>query len=137
MVVDTGAGIDEFSLLAMELSTDFLFVTTTDVPGVLATKKQIDALDRLGMTSAYRTLILNRADARVGLSRTDIEETIGLKINHEIPSSRSVPLSTNQGVPVLSSGNSDSVTRAFQEIVDGYRPPRPSERTGRRFFKRS
>ena len=62
--------------------------------------------------------MLNRADARVGLSADDIEGTVGLAISVSIPSSRSVPLSMNQGIPVLEGAQKSPVSRSLGELVN-------------------
>ena len=122
VVIDTAAGIDEASLLALEFASDLLFVTTPDVPSIRAVKRQLDALDRLGLMGHRRHFLLNRSDARVGLSKADIEATIGMPIVLEIPSSRVVPVSTNQGVPLLAGEGRDAVTKAMQSMVDHFLP---------------
>lgn len=136
VVIDTAAGIDEFSLVALEFATDLLFVSTTDVPSIRAVSKQIDALNNLGITEPKRHFVLNRADAKVGLSQSDIEETIGMKASFTIPSSRSFPLSTNQGVAHIESGEQDGPTKALRAMANAFLPDSAKVTSGRRFSLR-
>ncbi len=138
VVIDTAAGIDEASLLALEFATDLLFVTTPDVPSIRAVKRQLDALDRLGLMGQRRHFLLNRSDARVGLTKADIEATIGMPIILEIPSSRVVPVSTNQGVPLLAGEGRDAVTKAMQSMVDHFLPDseQRASKSGRLFRRK-
>lgn len=121
VIIDTSAGIDSAALSAMELSTDLLFVTTIDVPSILAVQRQLAVLDRIGFTSQRRTLVLNRANAKVGLSVDDVETTIGMEVKFQIPSTRIIPVSTNEGSPVIEK-DSGGVARRFDEIAEYFAP---------------
>ena len=96
----TGAGLDDMTLSIAEVATDLVFVSSTDVLSVRGVRKEAAIMDQLGVR-ATRHLLLNRSDARVGLSAKDISETIGMPITASVPSSRSVPMSVNIGVPVV------------------------------------
>ncbi len=117
VVVDTAAGLDEYALAAIERSSDLVLVCATDVPSVRSLRKALDALDLLGMTTAQRVLVLNRADARVGLARKDIEATLGLQVDVAVPSSRSVPISLNQGEPVMEADPRSPVAKALSQLA--------------------
>jgi pilus assembly protein CpaE len=133
IVVDTSAGIDEAAIVAMEFATDLLFVGSTDVPAVRAVRRQIQALDQIGITQPTRHLVLNRASARVGLEAEDIANTVGLPVSHQIPSSRQVPISTNQGVPILESSSKDPLNRAYAAVVESFLPDRAQQTEKRRW----
>ena len=60
-------------------------LTSTDVPSVRATRKEVEMLDLLGLTDQTRHFVVNRADARVGLPVSEVEATVG----HGRPTSRS------------------------------------------------
>ena len=117
VVIDTGAGLDEHTLTAADRSDDLVLVCVTDVPSVRGLRKALDALDLLGMTSQRRHLILNRADDRVGLSNHDVEATLGLRIEAAIPTSRSVPISINQGSPIVESDSKSAAAKALGEFA--------------------
>ena len=72
VVVDTDGGLGERTLTVLERATDYVFVCATDVLSVRGLAKEIEALDLIGMTTARRHFVLNRADARVGLDNEDI-----------------------------------------------------------------
>ncbi len=139
VVVDTASGLDEYALAAADRSDDLVLVCATDVPSVRGLRKALDAFDLLGMTRQRRHLVLNRADARVGLSPRDVESTLGVKFDVEIPSSRSVPISTNQGSPVIESEPRSMVARALVQFSDRFvgAPPAAAEQSpGSRWFSR-
>ena len=117
VVIDTAAGVEDHTLGAVEQSTDLVFVGSMDVASVRSLRKEFDVLDRLGMTSARRHLVLNRADAKVGMEARDIAAFLDLPIDVSIPSSRLVPLSTNEGVPVIERDSRAPVARALSQLV--------------------
>jgi pilus assembly protein CpaE len=53
----------------------------------------------------------------VGLSPRDIEATLSMGIDLGVPSSRSVPISMNQGSPVIESDPKSPVARALTQLV--------------------
>jgi pilus assembly protein CpaE len=122
IVIDTGAGINEHTLTAMEFSTDLLLVASADTPSVRALGREIEALDLIGMTNQDRHLVLNRVDSRTGLDPTDIQAMIGMEAVSEIPQARTIVHSTNQGVPLLADGGRDPASRALNELVDFFLP---------------
>ena len=117
VVIDTAAGLDEVTLAALEHATDLVVVCGTDVASARGARKELEAFDVLGYTSQRRHFVLNRADARVGLSVGDIEATVGMTVDVAIPSSRAVPLSMNEGTPLLEAEYRSPVSRAFGELV--------------------
>lgn len=131
VVVDTPAGLDDYTLCAIERSTDLLFVGSMDVASLRSLRKEIDVLDRLGMNSARRHFALNHADAKVGMKPRGIEEFLGMTIDVSIPSSRLIPLSTNEGVPVVSRDAKAPVSRSLEQLVGRFTDtPRPQAAFG-------
>lgn len=131
VVVDTGAGVTEHALAAVERSTDLVLVCTMDVASVRALRKLLDALDELGITRPTRHVVLNRADSRVGLSVEDIEATLGVSVDLGIPSSRLIPESMNQGATLLEQDSRARITRQLHELVGRFTPqqqPAPAHR---------
>lgn len=137
VVIDTGAGLDEHTLTAADRSDDLVLVCVTDVPSVRGLRKALDALDLLGMTSQRRHLVLNRADDRVGLSNHDVEATLGLRIEASIPTSRSVPISVNQGSPIVESDSKSAAAKALGEFARLFVSSAPDAyQSSRRFARR-
>ena len=135
VVLDTSAGIDEHTLVAIEQATDLLLICAMDVPSVRSLRKLVGALDRLGMTTQQRHFVLNRADSRVGLDVKDVEANVGLQVDIELPSSRQIPLSLNQGSPILESEPRSGAARQFRELVGRF-AELPAQRGGGLFARR-
>jgi pilus assembly protein CpaE len=117
VVVDTAAGLTEVTLATLEKTDELLLICDMSVSGVRGMRKVTDALDRLEVP-ARRHFIVNRADSKVGLTLTDVEATVGMPIDARIPSSRMMPRSMNEGVPIVESAPRSPVSRALYEIVD-------------------
>lgn len=118
VVVDTAAGLEEHTLSVLDATTDLVLVTSTDVPSVRALVKEMDVLRRLGLTSNLDThLVLNRSDARVGLSASDIEETLGMPAMMKLPSSRSIPTALNLGEPAVLADERSAVAKLFTKFA--------------------
>ena len=122
VVVDTDPGLGERTLSVMDYATDLVFVAATDVASVRGLHKTIEALDRIGMTTQTRHFVLNRSDAKVGLDVADIAATLGMEPDILVPSHRSLPVSMNQGTPVLESDESSPAVAPLWKLVDRFLP---------------
>ena len=120
VVVDTAAGLDERALAAIEVATDIILLASMDVASVRNLSKEVDALNRLGLTSARRHFVLNRADTRVGLEVADVEAAVGLPVDAAIPSSRDVPFSMNQGRTLAFDEPNSPVARELIELANRF-----------------
>ena len=120
VVIDTGSGLDEGTLAALELCTDIVVLTSTEVPSVRATRKELASFDLIDVTAPERHFVVNRADARVGLPVSEIEASVGLPVAVTIPSSRDVPVSVNQGVPMVATDRRSPVRDALQTLVQRF-----------------
>ena len=97
VVIDTASGLDEYTIAALDFATDLVLVSATDVPSIRSTQKEIDALRSIGKPEQRWHFVLNRADAKTGLTIAAIETAIGINVDVAIPSSRAVPMSLNRG----------------------------------------
>ena len=126
MVIDTASGLDENTLAALEYATDLLLISATDVPSIRATVKEIEALRVIGKPQHLWHFVLNRADARTGLTIPAIERTVGINVDVAIPSSR-------VGAAVAQPGRAARAVRPAVGGVAGDAPARPPPRAaGRR-----
>jgi pilus assembly protein CpaE len=122
VVVDTPAGIDERTLAALDHATDAVLVSTMDVASIRNLGKEIHALDRVGLLPANRHFVLNRADARVGIDVADVRAALGMDIDAAVPSSRNVPLSMNQGRPVVIDEPASAAAKELVKLAHRFVP---------------
>jgi len=118
VVIDTVAGLSEHALVTIDHSTDIVFLADMDIPSVRHLQKVVTAFDALGMTRQRRHFVLNRADARVGMSMIDVATSAGLDIEVQIPISKQVPVALNEGNPIILSNPKSPVSRAIWELVE-------------------
>jgi pilus assembly protein CpaE len=128
VVIDTPAGIREHTRAALDLSTDVVVVCDMDVPAVRDMRK---ALDLLGTRPAQRHVVLNRADSRVGLSKAAVVGTVGAAVDLEIPSSAQVPISLNEGRPLVLGNPRSRPARRLAQFAQGFEAPPAGHPDGR------
>ena len=121
VVVDTAPGLSEQTLAALDRATDVVMLTSMDVPGVRGLRKELDVLRELAMIPAGRHVVMNFADPKGGLSVRDVETTIGTGVDVVLPRSKTVPASTNTGIPLLqSSSRRDPMAKELQRLVSRF-----------------
>lgn len=121
VVVDTAPGLSEQTLAALDRATDVVMLSSMDVPGVRGLRKELDVLRELCMIPAGRHVVMNFADPKGGLTVRDVETTIGSGVDVVLPRSKSVPGSTNQGVPLLQSGSKrDPMVKELRRLVSRF-----------------
>ena len=129
VVVDTAPGLDEHALTAIDQTDELVLLTGLDVPGVRGLRKELDILRDLGVAFDGRHVLVNFADPHSGLTKADVEATIGTDVDLVLPRSRAVQISVNQGAPLLQSDARDPMTKQLRKLVDRFTPApmRPAE----------
>ena len=117
VVIDTASAFSEQMLAALDATHHYLLVTTPEIPALKNTRVTLDMFDLLDYRREARTMVLNRADSKVGLSASDIEKIVRMPIRGNIPSSRDVPVSANAGVPLSVSNPSHPVSLAYRDLA--------------------
>ena len=118
VIVDTPPSFTEHVLAAIDLSDSLILIATLDIPAVKNLRVAIDTLDMIGSPKDSRIIVLNRADAKVGLRPEDVEAAIKTSIAVNIPNSLTVPASVNRGVPIVLDEPKAPVAMAIKELVD-------------------
>ena len=130
VVVDTAPGLTEHTLAALDHTDSLVLVTSLDVPGVRGLRKELDTLADLRIVPGTRHVVLNFHDNARGLTTADVEATIRAKVDVVLPVSNAVPLSTNQGIPLVQTNGRDPVTRNLRALVDALAPEPEAPRRG-------
>jgi pilus assembly protein CpaE len=139
VVVDTSPAFDDLALSAFDHSDFLVLVGTLDIPALKNLKMAAGTLDLLSMPRHKWRLVLNRADAKVGLTPAEFEKTLGLPISCAIPTSRDVLASVNRGETLVQGSPRHPVSLAIVELARSLVPdgsaPAPAA-TPSRFFQR-
>jgi pilus assembly protein CpaE len=122
VVVDTSGVFDELALTALDRTDTLVLVGTLDIPALKGLKIATQTLDLLNFSREKWRFVLNRADAKVGLSVDEFESTLGLKSDCTLVSSREVLAAVNRGEPLVlaypSHANSKAI-KAFAHSIAG------------------
>lgn len=135
VVVDTAPGLGEHVLATLEQATDAVWICGMDIPSIRGLRTGFKILTELNLVPEQRHVVLNMADRRAGLTLQDIEATIGAPVDVALPRSKSMPYSTNKGVPVLQDGNRDPAAKGLRQLVERFKPnweERPHKKLHRR-----
>lgn len=122
VVIDTSGVFDDFALAALDRTDTLVLVGTLDIPALKGLKLATQTLDLLNFPREKWRFVLNRADAKVGLSTDEYESTLGLKSDCSLVSSREVLAAVNRGEPLVKaySGHANSkAIKAFAKSIAG------------------
>ncbi|TWP33717.1 AAA family ATPase [Leekyejoonella antrihumi] len=101
VVIDTPPAFTEHVLASFDVSDLSLVLATLDIPSVKNLRLALDTLDLLGHPQESRLVVLNRADAKTGLTIDDVSTAIHHEVDAQIPDSKDVTAATNRGVPIV------------------------------------
>jgi pilus assembly protein CpaE len=118
LVIDTPPFFSDQVIAALDMSDYFVLIATPDVPSLKNLRLTLDMFDLLEYAKDRRIMVLNRADARVGLTQADIERVVRSPIIGHVPSTRDVPVAINRGVPIMVEDPNHPVSRAIREIAE-------------------
>jgi pilus assembly protein CpaE len=124
-------------LTVMDVSAQHVLIVTPDVPTLKNLRLTLDMLDLLSYSREIRSVILNRSDAKAGLTAQDVERVARYPIAAHVPSSRAVPVSINEGLPITLSNPGHQVSQAITRFAVQYLLPPPAARRGGLFRSRA
>ncbi|MEU8078151.1 P-loop NTPase [Catellatospora citrea] len=117
VVIDTASAFTEQMLAALDATHHYVLVATPELPSLKNLRVTLDMFELLDYRREARTVVLNRADSKVGISMAEVEKVIRMPITGFIPSSRDVPLSANRGVPLAAAQPQHAVSVAIRDLA--------------------
>jgi pilus assembly protein CpaE len=120
VVVDTPPGFTPEVIAAIDRSTNVCAVAALDALSLKNTKLGLETLELMGYESRRISLLLNRADTKVGISPEDVVAIVGRRPDVLVPSDRDIPRSVNDGEPITTSKPHSRAAAAFRELADSY-----------------
>jgi pilus assembly protein CpaE len=120
VIVDTPPGFTPEVIATIDVSTSACVVGMLDSLSLKNTKLGMETLDLMGYPSENISLVLNRADSRVGITHDDVSAIIGRTPDVVVPSDREIPRSVNEGTPIVASRERSDSAKAFQKLADIY-----------------
>ncbi|WP_433829951.1 AAA family ATPase [Actinoplanes sp. CA-015351] len=134
IVVDTPAVVTDQVLAALDMSDWYVPIVTPELPTLKSVRLTGEMFDLLNYPKDRRLLVFNRANTLVGLTPADVEEAVGMGFAVQVPSSRDVPVSVNQGEPLTATDPLHPVSRAIRELADRCAGVETAPQRQRRFF---
>jgi pilus assembly protein CpaE len=120
VIVDTPPGFTPEVIAAIDASSDICVVGMLDSLSLKNTKLGLETLELMGYDPARVSLVLNRADTRVGITHEEVELIIGRAPEVLIPSDRRIPISVNEGSPIVTSDEHSEAADAFDQLAVHY-----------------
>lgn len=125
VIVDTPAYFNDIVLTMIELSDDVLLVAGMDVPNIKNVKIGLQTLRMLNTPMSKLHLVLNRANAKVKLDVSEVERTLQIRADAQVPSDVAVPQSVNKGVPVVMDAPKSGVAKSLEALADMFATVEP------------
>jgi pilus assembly protein CpaE len=123
IVVDTSANFGEITLSALQNADQILVVAGLDVMSLKSAKVGLQTMRVLGVPFGKILFVLNRANTQVGLTNTDAERALQLKVDVALPSDVVVAASVNKGVPVVTGVPRSKFARGIEELASKVAAP--------------
>jgi pilus assembly protein CpaE len=120
VIVDTPPGFTPEVIATIDVSGEVCMVGMLDSLSLKNTKLGLETLDLMGYDTDRVSLVLNRADSRVGITPDDVSTIVGRKPDVFIPSDREIPRSINEGTPIVAAKQQSGAAKAFRALADRY-----------------
>jgi pilus assembly protein CpaE len=120
VIIDTPPGFTPEVIAAIDTSSHVCMVGMLDALSLKNTKLGLETLELMAYNTDRIALVLNRADTRVGITGEDVEAIMGRVPDILIPSDRLIPVSVNEGEPIVLAEDRSGAARAFRALADIY-----------------
>src|SRR6266516_7939628 len=120
IIVDTPPGFTPEVIATIDVSSEICMVGMLDSLSLKNTKLGLETLDLMGYDGEHISLLLNRADSRVGITPDDVSTIVGRAPDIAVPSDREIPRSVNEGTPIVAAKQSSGAAKAFRSLADRY-----------------
>ena len=120
VVVDTPPGFTPEVIASIDSSSQICMVGMLDSLSLKNTKLGFETLELMGYDPQRVRLVLNRADSRVGIGRDEVVSIVGRAPDILVPSDRDIPLSINEGTPIVLARGKSEAARAFRALAELY-----------------
>jgi pilus assembly protein CpaE len=122
IIVDTPSYFDDKVLTLIEDSDEILLVAGMDIPNIKNVKIGLQTMRMLDTPNSKIHLVLNRANTKVRLDVSEVERTLQIKAETQLPSDIVVPQSINKSTPVVLDAPRSSIAKSFEQLADRYIP---------------
>jgi pilus assembly protein CpaE len=118
VIVDCTSWFNETTLAILDAADTILTILSLEITSIKNMRLFLEVADQLGYEHGKVRLVLNRADSSLGIRVTDVENSIGRKVDHTIVSDgRSVVYALNRGVPFFLSNREAEVSQDILRLA--------------------
>ena len=118
VVVDCTAFFNDTTLAILDSADTILTMLSLEITSIKNMRLFLEVADQLGYEKGKVRLVLNRGDSALGIRVTDVEQSIGRKVNDTITSDgRSVVYALNRGVPFYLSNKDAQVSQDILRLA--------------------
>jgi pilus assembly protein CpaE len=118
VVVDTPPAFTNTAIVAIDRAQHAVMVGALDLPGLKNLKVGMETLDLMRFPRERVTVVLNRADSKVGLGSGDVKEILRSAPDVAVPSDRLVPRTVNAARPIVMAEPKSSPAKAMRSLSD-------------------
>jgi pilus assembly protein CpaE len=122
IVVDTSPFFHGPMLATLDRTDELLLVCGLDVPTLKNVRLALQTLELLAFPQNRIRVVLNRANSKVGMKRSEVEGALEVKVRFEVPSDRAVPIAVNRGNPAVLAESGADFSKAIREMAKGLQP---------------
>jgi pilus assembly protein CpaE len=131
VIIDCTSWFNETTLAILDAADVVLTMLSLEITSIKNMRLFLEVAEQLGYEQNKVKLVLNRADSSLGIRVSDVEGSIGRKVDHTIVSDgRSVVYALNRGVPFFLSNREAQVSQdilRLAQAIGGERVAAPRE----------
>ncbi|MBI2763178.1 MAG: response regulator [Chloroflexi bacterium] len=118
VVIDCPATFNDATLAVLDAADIILTIVSLEITSIKNMRLFMEVAEQLGYGADKLRIVLNRADAALGIRVSDVENSIGRKVQHTIVSDgRSVVYALNRGVPFFLSNREAQVSQDILRLA--------------------
>jgi pilus assembly protein CpaE len=118
VVVDCTAFFNDTTLAILDYADIILTMLSLEITSIKNMRVFLEVAEQLGYEEGKVRLVLNRADSALGIRVSDVEHSIGRKVDETIVSDgRSVVYALNRGVPFFLSNRESQVSQDILRLA--------------------
>jgi pilus assembly protein CpaE len=126
VIVDCAAFFNDTTLAILDMADTILTMLSLEITSIKNMRLFLEVADQLGYEKNKVRLVLNRGDSALGIRVTDVEQSIGRKVDDTIASDgRSVVYALNRGVPFFLSNRDAQVSQDILRLAKAVIGERP------------
>lgn len=120
VVIDAPEQFSCHVLAALDSSHHQVLLSTPERPALKSLRRTLDIFDLLAYDPRLRSIVINQADTRLGLTGEEIVRMTRSPIAAQVPYIWDVPASINGGVPLAASNPDHPVSQAIRDFARKY-----------------